>query len=223
MDWGWNFTFQTVLPQVLPGLWITLEVTFLSFVLALVVGLGLMLAKRSDVRLVSLIATEQIEFMRGIPLVVVIFFLFFVLPTAGIYLPPVGTGVLAMGLYNAAPVAEIMRGGLQAVPRGQWEAAQALNYPLWRKYRHVILPQAIAPVVPGLGNLLIMAFKETPLLSFVAVPEMLDAAKRIASETYRFTEPLTVVGLLFLILSLGSALLVRLIERAMTKERRIAR
>lgn len=218
MDWRWDFTFETVLPRVLPGLWITIEVTFLSFALSLVLGLILMIARRSRIRAVSLVAGEFIEFMRGMPLLVVIFFLFFLLPEVNVFLAPFWTGVLAMGLYNAAPAAEIMRGGLQAVPKGQWEAAHVLNYSKVRTWRNVILPQAVGPVVPGLGNLLILAFKETPLLSFVAVPEMLDAAKRITSETYRFTEPLTVVGILFLILSLGSAVLIRLVERYMLME-----
>ncbi|MCE8515285.1 ectoine/hydroxyectoine ABC transporter permease subunit EhuD [Ruegeria pomeroyi] len=222
MDWRWDFTFETVLPRILPGLWVTIEVTFLSFALSLALGLALMIAKRSRIRLLSFFATEFIEFMRGMPLVVVIFFLFFLLPEVNIFLAPFWTGVLAMGIYNAAPAAEIMRGGLQAVPKGQWEAAHVLNYSTYRTWRNVILPQAIGPVVPGLGNLLILAFKETPLLSFVAVPEMLDAAKRITSETYRFTEPLTVVGILFLILSLGSAMLIRLVERHMLKENRHA-
>ncbi|NVK30935.1 MAG: ectoine/hydroxyectoine ABC transporter permease subunit EhuD [Gammaproteobacteria bacterium] len=218
MDWRWDFTFDTVMPRILPGLWVTIEVTFLSFALSLFLGLFLMIAKRSKIRALSLIAGEFIEFMRGMPLLVVIFFLFFMLPEVDIFLAPFWTGVLAMGIYNAAPAAEIMRGGLQAVPKGQWEAAHVLNYSTFRTWRHIILPQAIGPVVPGLGNLLILAFKETPLLSFVAVPEMLDAAKRITSETYRFTEPLTVVGILFLILSLGSALLIRLVERHMLRE-----
>lgn len=223
MDWRWDFTFDTVLPRFLPGLWVTVEVTFLSIILTLVLGLVLMLARRSRIRVVSFAAGEFIEFMRGMPLLVVIFFLFFLLPEVDIYLAPFWTGVLAMGVYNAAPAAEIMRGGVQAVPKGQWEAAHTLNYSTYRTWRNVILPQAIGPVVPGLGNLLILAFKETPLLSFVAVPEMLDAAKRIASETYRFTEPLTVVGVLFLILSLVSALLIRLVERHMLTETRHAK
>ncbi len=218
MDWRWDFTFETVLPRILPGLWVTIEVTVLSFALSLVLGLVLMMALRSKIRLLSIAAGEFIELMRGMPLVVVIFFLFFLLPEVNIFLAPFWTGVLAMGFYNAAPAAEILRGGLQAVPKGQWEAAHVLNYPTYRTWRHVILPQAIGPVVPGLGNLLILAFKETPILSFVAVPEMLDSARRIASETYRFTEPLTVVGILFLILSLVSAVLVRFVERHMLTE-----
>lgn len=217
MDWRWDFTFETVLPRILPGLWVTIEVTLLSFALSLVLGLWLMIARRSRLWIVSVLAGEFIEFMRGMPLVVVIFFLFFVLPEVNIFLAPFWTGVLAMGIYNAAPTAEILRGGLQAVPRGQWEAAHVLNYPIYQTWRSIILPQAIGPVIPGLGNLLILAFKEAPLLSFVAVPEMLDAAKRITSETYRFTEPLTVVGILFLILSLGSALLISLVERRILK------
>lgn len=223
MDWRWDFTFETVLPRILPGLWVTIEVTFLSFALSLVLGLFLMIARRSQIRAISFLAGEFIEFMRGMPLLVVIFFLFFLLAEVSIFLAPFWTGVLAMGVYNAAPAAEVMRGGLQAVHKGQWEAAHALNYSTYRTWRNVILPQAIGPVVPGLGNLLILAFKETPLLSFVAVPEMLDAAKRITSETYRFTEPLTVVGLLFLILSLGSAMLIRLVERHMLTETRYAK
>ena len=212
MDWRWDFTFEVVLPRLWDAAGITVYATFVSFLLALVGGLILMLLKTSKNRTVSFIATEFIELIRATPLLVQIFFLFFVLPEVGVTLPPLTTGILAIGLYNSALCAEVYRAGLQAVPRGQWEAATALNLSAYTTFRRIIIPQSLPPIVPALGNYLIAIFKETPLLSFVAVGEIMHASKLIGSEYYRFTEAVTIAGIFFLIMSLVSAQLVRLVE-----------
>ncbi len=98
------------------------------------------------------------------------------------------------------------------MPRGQWEASTALNLSTFTTYRRIIIPQSLPPIVPALGNYLIAIFKETPLLSFVAVAEIMHASKLIGSEYYRFTEAVTVAGVFFLVMSLVSAQLVRLVE-----------
>ena len=212
MDWRWDFTFEVVVPRLWEAAGITVYATFASFLLALVGGLVLMLLKTSSNRVVSRVVTEFIELIRATPLLVQIFFLFFLLPEVGITLPPLTTGILAIALYNSTLCAEVYRAGLQAVPRGQWEAATALNLSTYRTFRKIIIPQSLPPIVPALGNYLIAIFKETPLLSFVAVGEIMHASKLIGSEYYRFTEAVTIAGVFFLAMSLVSAQLVRLVE-----------
>ena len=212
MDWRWDFTFEVVIPKLWDAAGITVYATVVSFLLALVGGLVLMLLKRSSNRIVSVIVTEFIELIRATPLLVQIFFLFFVLPEVGLTLPPLTTGILAIALYNSTLCAEVYRAGLQAVPRGQWEAATALNLSTYRTFRRIILPQSLPPIVPALGNYLIAIFKETPLLSFVAVGEIMHASKLIGSEYYRFTEAVSIAGVFFLVMSLVSAQMVRWVE-----------
>lgn len=217
MNWDWQFTFDVVLPRLLEGMVITVEATILAYLLAILLGLPLMLLRASKNRIVSIVTGEFIELLRSTPLLVLIFFLFYLLPEIGLTLPPFTTGVLAIGLYYSSLCSEVFRAGFQAVLRGQWEAATALNLSTYRTLRAVILPQTLPPIVPALGNYLIVIFKETPLLSFVAVAEMMQAAKLIGSEFYRFSEAMTIAGLLFLILSLISAALIRRLETALNR------
>ena len=212
MNWDWQFTFEVVLPKLLPVVPVTIQATVFSFLLALVLGLFLMLLRISRYRLIAAPAGELIEFIRGTPLLVQLFFLFFLLPQVGITLPPLTTGILGIGIYNAALCAEVYRAGIQAVPAGQWEAAKALNLGPYRIWRDIIIPQSLPPVVPALGNYLIGIFKETPLLSFLAVGELMHASKLIGSEYYRFTEAVTLAGVFFLVMRLIAAPAGELIE-----------
>lgn len=126
-------------------------------------------------------------------------------------------GVLALGLHYGAYCSEVYRSGLEAVPRGQWEAAIALNLDQTTTFRDIILPQALPPIVPALGNYLVALFKETPLLSAIAVLELMQTAKILGSETFRYNEPITLVGLFFLAMSLVSAAGIRSLERLLNR------
>lgn len=212
MDWRWDFTFEVVLPRLWQAAGVTVWVTVASFIVAIVLGLVLMLLRTSPRKWIAWPVGEFIEFIRGTPLLVQIFFLFFLLPEFGITLPPLTTGIVAIGIYNSALCAEVYRAGIEAVPRGQWEAATALNLSTYRTLRDIIIPQSLPPIVPALGNYLIAIFKETPLLSFVAVAEIMQASKLIGSEYYRFTEAITMAGVFFLVMSLIAAYGVRLVE-----------
>src|SRR3546814_334545 len=121
-------------------------------------------------------------------------------------------GVLALGLHYGSYCSEVYRAGLENIPRGQWEASIALNLSPYHTFRDVIIPQAIPPVVPALGNYFVALFKETPLLSAIAVLELMQTAKILGSQTFRYTEPITLVGIYFLIFSLVAAALVRRLE-----------
>ena len=217
MLFDWRFAWD-ILPRLAEGLVVTLQATVLGMAVALSLGLVLALARRSRYRLVAWPAGVLVEFIRSTPLLVQIYFLFYVLPDTGVRLSPLATGVLALGLHYAAYCSEVYRAGLESVPKGQWDAAIALNLGRWRMMKDVIVPQAIPPVVPALGNYLIAMFKDTPLLSAITVFEMLQAAKLIGAESFRYIEPLTLVGVVFLLLSLLSAAAVRWVESRLRLE-----
>ncbi|CAB3841302.1 MULTISPECIES: ectoine/hydroxyectoine ABC transporter permease subunit EhuD [Achromobacter] len=207
----WSFALE-ILPTLGSALLITIQATVLGMLVAVTLGLVLAMLRRSRLRIVSMPTAFFIEFVRSTPLLVQMYFLFYVLPLTGAQMSPLMTGIVALGLHYATYCAEVYRAGIEAVPRGQWEAATALNMSRWRTAVGVVLPQAIPPVVPALGNYLVAMFKDTPLLSAITVVELLQQSKMIGSATFRYTEPLTLVGLLFLALSLVAAWGVRGLE-----------
>jgi polar amino acid transport system permease protein len=211
MLFDWGFVLE-ILPTLAQAAVITIEATVVSFVLALVLGLVFALARMSARPYVSLPVGAFVEFIRSTPVLIQIFFLYFVFPQFGVVIPALVAGVMALGLHYSTYCSEVYRAGLENVPRGQWEAATALNLGPMATYRDIILPQAIPPMVPALGNYLVGLFKETPLLSAIAVLELMQTAKIIGSETFRYLEPITLVGVFFLVMSLASAALIRRVE-----------
>ena len=211
--WQWDY-FWEVFPTVVgDGLLITLQATVYGSIIAYVLGLVFALLRRSPIRVVSTVTWAIIEFIRSTPLLVQIFFLFFVFPDFGIRFDALTTGVIALGLHYATYAAEVYRAGIEAVPVGQWEAATALSLPRARTWRAVILPQAIPRVLPALGNYTISMLKETPLLLVIGVTDIAGAAFQQGSAAFRYVEPITIAGILFLVLSYSASLLVRWLER----------
>lgn len=210
--WSWDVA-RDCLPELLRGLVITLEAVALGMLIALVLGLAWAIARRSHRRAIAWPVTVIVEIVRSTPLLVQLFFLYYaVLPAIGIASGPLVTGALALGLHYSCYTAEVYRAGLEGVPRGQWDAAQALHLSRTATYRHVILPQAIPPIIPALGNYLIAIFKDTPLLSAITVVEILQRALNYGSEHFRYLEPLTLVGLFYLALSLVAGSIVHRLE-----------
>ncbi|HZD25958.1 MAG TPA: ectoine/hydroxyectoine ABC transporter permease subunit EhuD [Alphaproteobacteria bacterium] len=214
LDSSWQFALSIV-PILLTGMIVTIKATVLGYILALVLGLVLYLLRSAPLKLISWPAAAFVEFVRDTPLLVQLYFLYFVLPDYGVVMPAFVTGMLALGLQYSGYTSEVYRAGIQAVPRGQREAAIALNLSPLVTFRDVILPQAIPRVVPALGNYVISMLKDTPILTAVTIVEMLTAAKIIGDRTFRYLIPLTMVGLLFLILTLLLSYGVRQIERRM--------
>jgi polar amino acid transport system permease protein len=208
----WSYALDIV-PVLLEGLWVTVQATLCGMALALVLGLLWALVRHSAPAVMAYAAHWIVEFVRSTPLLVQLYFLFFVLPGFGLTLSPFATGVLGLGLHYSAYTAEVYRAGIESVPRHQWEAALALNFSRARTWLAVILPQAVPPVIPALGNYLIAAFKDSPMLAAITVTEMLQVAKLIGSESFRYLEPLTLVGLLFLAVSLVGSRLTRELEK----------
>lgn len=212
MDWDWQFTWQ-ILPTLLEGAKITVIATLLGFVLAAVAGLALAFLRRSPNKLVSGPATGFVEFVRGTPLLVQLYFLFYILPEVGITLSPLVAGVVGLGLHYATYTSEVYRAGIDNVDKGQWEASKACNLTIGQTWQHIVLPQAIKPMIPALANYLIAMFKETPLLSAITVVELMNQARSIANYNYRYVEPITMVGVFFLIISLISVVGIKYLER----------
>lgn len=203
---------RSILPLLLKASIVTVEATFLAFIVALIGGLFLMIGIRARIPVVSAVLWLAAQFIRSTPLLVQLYFLFFILPEVGIVMPPFLTGVIGLGVHYSCYIAEVYRAGLESVPKGQWEASVALNYTRSRAMGSIILPQAIPPIVPVLANYMIAMFKDTPILASITVIELMQTANIIASEKFLYVEPMTLVGLIFLAMSLVASAGLRLLE-----------
>jgi len=210
-DWRWDFAWE-ILPRLLAATLNTLIAAGIGYAIALVLGLVFALAQRTDYKILTFTTREFVEFIRSTPLVLQIFFIFYVGPQFGIRLSPWMSGMIAIGLHYAAYLSEVYRAGIEAVPRGQWEAARAINMSTSDTYFRIIIPQALPPSIAGMGNYLVGILKDTPMLSVIGVAELMHTANSIGAENYRFLEPFTMVGIIFLAISLPVAGLVRLFE-----------
>ena len=215
MFWDWNYTFE-ILPMLAHASVITIQATILGFILAAVLGLVFAILRMSRNRVINGATTAVVEFIRSTPLLIQIFFIYFVLPEFGIVLDAFLAGTLALGLHYATYCSEVYRAGIEGIPRGQWEAATALNLSPVITFRDIIIPQAVPPVIPALGNYLVALFKETPLLSGIAVLELMQTAKILGSQSFRYLEPITLVGVFFLVFSLIASAANRYAERRLT-------
>ncbi|WP_409493882.1 ectoine/hydroxyectoine ABC transporter permease subunit EhuD [Amycolatopsis sp. cmx-11-12] len=213
MDWSWEAAFDSI-PLLLKGLLVTVEITLLASAVAYALGLVFALIRRTGIPVLSQAVTLFIEFVRSTPLLIQVFAIYYLVPPlTGFAMSAFVTGVVALGVHYATYSAEVYRAGIEAVPKGQWEAATALNLPRSRVWTAVVLPQAVPRVLPALGNYTISLFKETPLLVGIGVLDVLNRAKEVGAETFRVIEPYTLAGVLFLLVSLPASILVRRLER----------
>ncbi|MEJ8766015.1 MULTISPECIES: ectoine/hydroxyectoine ABC transporter permease subunit EhuD [unclassified Oceanobacillus] len=215
--WSWDRFFEA-LPFILDGLGLTIFLTISCFIFALVFGFVWTFLRRIPNRPFNWIVSWVMEFIRTTPPLVQLFFIYYawpVMPVVGTTLSPVQSAILGLGLHYSTYISEIYRSGIESVEKGQWEAAQALNLSTLDKWRKVILPQAIPPTVPMLGNYFIILFKEVPLVSTISVAEILLLANTYGARNWAYLEPLTIVGIIFLLLSYPSSILIRKLEDRM--------
>ncbi|TWT11130.1 ectoine/hydroxyectoine ABC transporter permease subunit EhuD [Planomicrobium sp. CPCC 101079] len=213
----WSYAAE-VFPLIFRAMFVTLGITLAAFAVALIVGLLLTLLRRSKFKPLAWITYAFIEFVRGTPVLVQLFFVYFawpMVPVVGFEMSAMTAGIATLGIHYSTYLSEIYRSGIEAVDQGQWEASRALNFNKTKTWTKIILPQAIPPIIPMLGNYLIVLFKETPLLMAISVNEMLLTARNLGSQVFSFVEVYTIVGLLFLLLSYPSSLLVGFAERRM--------
>ncbi|WP_405125036.1 ectoine/hydroxyectoine ABC transporter permease subunit EhuD [Ralstonia pseudosolanacearum] len=203
------------LPILLQGAVVTVEVTVLSFLLSSVIGLALALMRLSPVKAVSAAGASIVNIIRGLPIIVQLFYIYFVLPDIGIQLTAFQAGVIGLGIAYSAYQAENFRAGIEAVDPGQREAAQAMGMRGALIMRRVILPQAFRIALPPYGNTLVMMLKDSSLVSTITVAEMTRAGQLIASSTFQNMTVYTLVALLYLLMSLPLVFGLRRLERRM--------
>lgn len=211
MNWDWAYWWET-LPDLLEGLAVTMAATVGGAAMALSLGVIWALFAVVHVPVASKTSWWIVEFLRGTPLLVQLYFFFYVMPEFGIVFSPFWTGVVGLGLYSSAYTSEVYRAGIENVDQGQFDAATTLRIPPFRRWADIILPQAVRSVVPPLGNYVIVMFKYTPILGLITVNELMRAAYDAGSRSFRYIEPITTVGVIFLLISIPAMVAVRRIE-----------
>jgi len=211
--------FRQFLPALLEGAWVTIQITVAACALAVACGLLAGLAKMSPWPPVRWLAISYIEVFRGTSALVQLFWLFFVLPHFGVTLDPIPVAILALGLNVGAYGAEVVRGAILAVPRGQYEAAIALNMSPLTRMRRIILPQAIVAMIPPWGNLFIELLKATALVSLITVADLTFRAYQLNQATLQTVQIFLLVLVMYLAIALVITFLMRGLERRMTRGR----
>ncbi|MFO1352374.1 MAG: amino acid ABC transporter permease [Gammaproteobacteria bacterium] len=210
--------FWEYLPQFLPILlWAaltTIQVTLGALALALTLGMGIALMRIARSRLLRWPALVYIDVLRGTPALVQLFILYFGLADLGIEFSPINAAILGLGINGAAYVAEIYRAGIEAIQRGQWEAALALGLTPVNTMRYIVLPQALRLMLPPLGNYAIGLLKDTAIISAIAAPEVMFEARRLVQATFLSNQIYLLCAAIYLALTVPLSRLVRRLEKA---------
>jgi polar amino acid transport system permease protein len=200
-------------PILLQGVWLTIVVTIGSLVLSTVLGLLWALMRVSGIRVLAGVSAGLINVIRGIPIIVLLFYIYFVMPDFGIALTALQAAIIGLGIAYSAYQAENFRAGIEAIDKGQIEAAQTIGMGWWLTMRRVVLPQAVRIVLPPYGNVMIMMLKDSSQASTITVAELALQGKLIASSTFKNTSVFTLVALMYLTMSIPLILLVRHFEK----------
>jgi polar amino acid transport system permease protein len=190
-----------IFPFLLKGAIVTAELTLISMCLGLILGLIAAVAKLSNKRLIRLLATIYVEVIRGTPLLVQLFIIYYGLPRINIAFSPFTSAILGLGINLGAYLAEVIRASIEAIDKGQREAAQVLGLSGLQTLRYVIIPQAIIIALPAVGNYSVGCLKDTALVSTISVTEMLRQANLQVTLTFRSFEIYILVGALYLAMS----------------------
>lgn len=205
-------------PLYLKGTVVTLELAFFTVLLGVVIGLVLALMRLSKNPFLKGIAVSYIEFIRGTPLLVQLYIIFYGLPALlGLDFPDMVAGVAALSINSGAYVAEIIRAGIQAVDRGQMEAARSLGMPYGMSMRYIIIPQAFKNILPALGNEFIVVIKESAIVSVIGIYDLMFNADTVKSLTFQPFEPLIVVAFIYFIITFTLSKLLGIAERRMSQ------
>lgn len=217
----WDLFIET-LPGYYDAIWATIRITFLGIVIGVVIGLIFAFMKISKYKILIIIADLYINIIRGTPLVVQIFVLYFGL-VQFVDLGRFLSGGIALGVHNGAYIAEIFRGSIQSVDRGQQEAARSLGMNYSLSMRRIVLPQALRRAIPPLGNQFIIALKDSSLVAFIGFQELFNRAQRIQSSTGMAMESYLIVGIYYLVLVLILTFIVNRVERYLSRSERGAK
>ncbi len=208
------------LPPLLKGAWLTIVVSMLAFALAMVVGLLFAIARMSRFAPLRIAAAIYIQVIRGTPLLLQLFFIYYVLPYNGIVLSPFVSAIIGLTANYAAYMAEIFRSGIQAIPKGQWEAGAATGMSRRLLMRRIILPQALRIIIPSIGNSFVSIFKDSALVSVITMRDLMFSGQLLASATFKHFEIYAMVAAIYLAISYPAAMLVEWVERLLEIGRR---
>ncbi|MWA11309.1 ectoine/hydroxyectoine ABC transporter permease subunit EhuD [Streptomyces sp. BA2] len=215
MNWDWQ-NVDDFMPLFWDGVWITLKALFFGTLIAFSLGMVWAIAQRSEKKWIRWPVTVFTEFIRNTPLLVQLFFLFYVVPEWGPSMSPLVTGIVGLGLHYSTYTSEVYRAGIEGVPEGQWEAATALSLTKQRTWTAVILPQAVRRVVPALGNYVIVMLKESPQMAAIGALDMLGQAQGYSQATFTY-EAISIVGVAFIVIAYPASLLLRVLERRLVR------
>jgi His/Glu/Gln/Arg/opine family amino acid ABC transporter permease subunit len=214
---AWKLIADNLWPLAKAAITVTIPLTIISFILGLIIALGVALARLSKNRVLSNIARFYISLIRGTPLLVQLFIVFFALPEFGIRIDPFPAAIIAFSLNVGGYAAEIIRSSIQSIPKGQWEAAETIGFNYVGALRRIILPQATRVAVPPLSNTLISLVKDTSLASTILVTELFRTAQNVAAPTFEFFALYGTAAVYYwvicLVLSFGQSRLERRLER----------
>ncbi|MCW0002138.1 amino acid ABC transporter permease [Pararhizobium sp. YC-54] len=203
-------------PFLLKGALVTLQLSIVSMACALVIGLGVALARLSGIRILDWVFGLYVEIWRDVPLIVQLMVIYFTLPEVGISLPGFWAGVLGLSLNLGAYLSEVFRSAISSVDPGQKEAARSIGMSHIMTYRRVVLPQALRVAIPTVGGYFISLLKDSSLVSFIAVNELMRNGTILISNTFRSMEIYMMVAFIYFILSFVASRVVREIEQRLT-------
>lgn len=207
-------------PQLALATWNTVSLTVLSYLLALVLGIALALARLSKIGLLSGLSRAYIEFVRGIPALALLFLIYFGLVPLGIVVDSFTAAVVGLGMSSGAYLAEVFRGGIEALHKGQREAALSVGMTPAKTYRYILMPQAVRIVLPPLLNMLIILLKDTSICSLISTPELMLRAKDLASMSFLPMHCYLLVGLIYFLMAWPLSMFARKVEARMGRGRR---
>jgi polar amino acid transport system permease protein len=211
-------------PDLLDGLRLTVMLTFASMALAVLLGLLLALGRlRRRRSVIYWASTVFVELIRGSPLLLQLFYIYYVFPFVGIRMPPIVSGILGLMINYGAYLSEVFRAGILAVDKGQWEAADAIGLRHGLILRLVVLPQAIRIVLPPVGNYFISLFKDTALVSTISIGELIFRGQLIAADTFKYLQVYTIIFFIYVAISIPASLGVKALEAHLAASRALPR
>ncbi|MCC8984891.1 amino acid ABC transporter permease [Bradyrhizobium acaciae] len=201
MTWDWSFAFA-ILPRLMLGVWYTVLVTLASSVIALTVGLLLAILENVSTRLGRAFVRFLLELFRGVPILVLLYFAFYVLPEIGLTFPAMPIGIAVLGVVYAAFCSEVYRGSLITIPIELRDACVALHLSPYVTWRRVLIPLMVKRSVPSLLNYVLALFRNSSYLFALGVPVLMGQANTVGYESFRYVEPFTLAGLIYIVMNL---------------------
>lgn len=201
MTWNWAYSFE-IMPQLLRGVWVTMIITGASSVLALGGGLLMAILAVTGGRPAAIAVRVVVELLRGVPILVALFFCFYGLPQLGIMLSAYTVGIGVLGLIYAAYCSEVYRGAIQTIPAGMIDASDAIGLTPYMRWTRIIIPLAVQRSIPSLVNYVLLLYRQSALLFAIGLPVLMAEAQIAGYQRFRYLEPYTLAGILYLLLNL---------------------